>query len=186
MPKFTFDNSYADREELDLMMKPAEERMARNMREFKTRLASERASGRTSLGRTALQPEQRLAPLIEAAQRHGEFSVMPQQLSAILGLPVATSQADILSFLEQERQTLMSKGIRFSATNRGSIEFKVLELDTATERNSPSAAVRHQAAKSKISNTQGQDRAKEPTRLISGRYVGGSEDTATHSRKPAP
>ncbi|MGH9634654.1 MAG: hypothetical protein ACRD72_07460, partial [Candidatus Angelobacter sp.] len=64
---------------LDLEMKPLEERVAKNRREFQARLAAERQAEEQRAGeqRAAeqLAAKQRLAPLIEAANRHGEFSV---------------------------------------------------------------------------------------------------------------
>jgi hypothetical protein len=139
MPKLT----YADREEIDFVierqMKPLYERAARNRREYK-QAAEQRAAAeqQAAAERRADEAKRRarLEPLIEAVKIHGHFTAYPEKISALLGFPAVKSQADLLSFIEPERQTLMANGIRYFAHTGGihhrAITFRLLELDSAT------------------------------------------------------
>lgn len=79
------------------------------------------------------EPDDDPKELIEAVKQNGNLTLLPCDLSKLLGLSAAKDQTTLLSILEAKRHSLFIKGVRYfphtGLKGHGQITFRMLELD---------------------------------------------------------
>ena len=84
------------------------------------------------------QKSDSMCVLVECVKRHGNITMLPSELSTVLGLSTARDQAALLGVLGIERQSLFINGIRYfphtGTRSHGAITFRMLELDSFSSR----------------------------------------------------